>query len=210
METCWYDTKAGKEWRILMQDMCNVYPGKNSERAEMFSTTIGSFCEISPSVIMGWIKHNKIPSIENLERTIDVFSRMMRYRPSSAQLILEETRNFKREVREEPYVMDKIERLNKYLRSNPALLDKLVERYCDPPLIITARITAWDEKSNKYHVHFYNYKKSNTAFMRERISNYGQIRNLLDSVTVRNQIAAQLNTKNFVLNLDLERSIREV
>jgi hypothetical protein len=209
MNTSWYNTRAGREWRILMQDMTNTYPGKESERAEPFATAIGSFCGISPSVIIGWIKHEKIPSIENIERTIDIFTRMMRYRPSSAQIILEGTRNFKREIREKPYIDDKIERLNKYLRINPGLLEKLVEKYCDPPIVITARITAWDEKTNKYHVHFYNYKKSNTAFMRERMNYYNQIKNLLDSITVRNSISAHLNTKNWVLNLDLENSISE-
>jgi hypothetical protein len=209
MNTCWYDTRAGKEWRILMQDMTNLYPGKNMERAELFANAIGSFCEISPSVVMGWIKHGKIPSIENIERTIDVFCRIMRYRPEKAQMILDETRNFKREVREQPYLEDKIIRLNKYLRSNTALLDKLVERYCAPPRIITVRITAWDEKSGKYHVHFYDYRKSNTAFMRERINNYGQIRNLLDTVSVRSQVAAQTNTKNFMFHFDAEHSIQE-
>jgi hypothetical protein len=209
MNTSWYNTRAGREWRILMQDMTNVFPGNNNKYIESFATLIGAFCGISPNVILGWIVDGKIPSIDNLQKTLDIFVERMKYRPRTMELIIESTRHFKKEIREQPYLEDKIERLNKYLRKNTLLLDRLVEKYCDPPILITARITAFNSNTNKYHVHFYNFKKSNTAFMRERINTYNQIKNLIESTSVRDQVAGHIKNKNFVINLDLENSIKE-
>lgn len=208
MNTSWYNTRAGKEWRILMQDMTNVSPGLENQSAEVFAITIASFCEISSNAVIGWIKNGVTPSIDNLQRTLDVYTRMMRYRPSKANLILEETRKFKQEVRAQPYQEDKIKRLVEFMKKNPNILDKLCKEYCEAPRVITARVTDFDVKSGKFHIHFYDFAKSNTAFMRERTNDFSDVKKLIENVSLKNQIANHIRNRNFVINLDLENSIK--